>query len=170
MSIELDEIKKREKGLRIINSKIKTEGIDSIVDLTGLAGGFDVTPKDISLLETYAGPAVFDEKIQKLGIEHMGGEKVLPLNRTTSGIAAMIITYVKEGDEIVHFLPKKPGHPSIPRTANLVGADYVEYSSIDDFKISDNTALVVITGTTMDHEVITEDDFKQIIQKAKDKD
>lgn len=170
MSIELDEIKKREKGLRIINSKIKTEGIDSIVDLTGLAGGFDVTPNDISLLETYAGPAVFDEKIQKLGIEHMGGEKVLPLNRTTSGIAAMIITYVKEGDEIVHFLPKKPGHPSIPRTANLVGADYVEYSSIDDFKISDNTALVVITGTTMDHEVITEDDFKQIIQKAKDKD
>lgn len=170
MSIKLDEIKKREKGLRIINAKIKTEGIDSIIDLTGLAGGFDVTPKDISLLETYAGPAVFDEKIQKLGIEHMGGEKVLPLNRTTSGIAAMIITYVNEGDEIVHFLPEKPGHPSIPRTAKLVGADYVEYSSVADFKITDKTALVVITGTTMDHEVISEDDFKAIIKKAKDND
>ncbi len=170
MSIKLDEIKKREKGLKIINSKIKTEGIDSIIDLTGLAGGFDVTPKDISLLETYAGPAVFDEKIQKLGIEHMGGEKVLPLNRTTSGIAAMIITYIKEGDEIVHFLPEKPGHPSIPRTANLVGADYVEYSDIDDFKISDNTSLVVITGTTMDHEVIAEEDFKYIIARAKEND
>ena len=169
MSIKLDEIKKREKGLRIINTKIKTEGIDSIIDLTGLAGGFDVTPKDISLLETYAGPAVFDEKIQKLGIEHMGGEKVLPLNRTTSGIAAMIITFVNEGDEIVHFLPEKPGHPSIPRTARLVGADYVEYSNVDDFEISDKTTLVVITGTTMDHEVISEDDFKSIIQKAKNK-
>ena len=65
MSIELDEIRKREKGLKIINEKIKNEGIDSLIDLTGLAGGFDVTPKDISLLETYAGPAVFDEKIQK---------------------------------------------------------------------------------------------------------
>ena len=71
MSIELDEIRKREKGLKIINEKIKNEGIDSLIDLTGLAGGFDVTPKDISLLETYAGPAVFDEKIQKVGIEHL---------------------------------------------------------------------------------------------------
>ncbi len=170
MSIELDEIKKREKGLKIINNKIKEEGIDSLIDLTGLAGGFDVTPNDISLLETYAGPAVFDEKIQKLGIEHLGGEKVLPLNRTTSGIAAMIMTYVKEGDEIVHYLPEKPGHPSIPRTAQLVGASYVEYNDINDFKITDKTALVVITGTTMDHEVISEDDFKYVIEKAKEKD
>lgn len=170
MSIELDEIRKREKGLKIINNKIKTEGIDSLIDLTGLAGGFDVTPEDISLLETYAGPAVFDEQIQKLGIEHLGGEKVLPLNRTTSGIAAMIITYVKAGTKIVHYLPEQPGHPSIPRTAKLVGADYVEYTDINDFKITDNTSLVVITGTTMDHEVISEDDFKYVIEKAKEND
>lgn len=96
MSLTLNEITKREKGLKIINRKIKEEGINSIIDLTGLAGGFDITPEDISLLETYAGPAVFDEKIQKLGIEHLGGEKVLPLNRTTSGIAAIIMTYVKK--------------------------------------------------------------------------
>ncbi len=170
MSIELDEIRKREKGLKIINEKIKNEGIDSLIDLTGLAGGFDVTPKDISLLETYAGPAVFDEKIQKVGIEHLGGEKVLPLNRTTSGIAAMIMTYVKEGDEIAHYLPEEPGHPSIARTAKLVGAGYVEYTDINDFKINDNTTLVVITGTTMDHEVISEDDFKYVINKAKEND
>ena len=170
MSIELDEIRKREKGLKIINNKIKTAGIDSLIDLTGLAGGFDVTPEDISLLETYAGPAVFDEQIQELGIEHLGGEKVLPLNRTTSGIAAMIITYVKTGTKIVHYLPEQPGHPSISRTAKLVGADYVEYTDINDFKITDNTSLVVITGTTMDHEVISEDDFKYVIEKAKEND
>lgn len=170
MSIKLDEIRKREKGLSIINKKIKNEGINSLIDLTGLAGGFDVTPEDISLLETYAGPAVFDEKIQKLGIEHLGGEKVLPLNRTTSGIAAIIITYVKKGTKIVHYLPEKPGHPSIPRTAELVGADYVEYNDINDFQITDNTSLVVITGTTMDHEVISEDDFKYVINKAKEQD
>ena len=170
MSNVLDEIRKREKGLRIINKKIQTEGINSLIDLTGLAGGFDVQPEDISLLETYAGPAVFDQKIQKLGIEHLGGEKVLPLNRTTSGIAAMIITYVKAGTKIVHYLPEKPGHPSIPRTAQLVGADYVEYSTINDFEITEDTSLVVITGTTMDHEVISEDDFRYVIEKAKEKD
>lgn len=170
MTIVLDEITKREKGLKIINNKIQTDGISSLIDLTGLAGGFDVTPEDISLLETYAGPAVFDEKIQKLGIEHLGGEKVLPLNRTTSGIAAMIITYVPAGSKIVHFLAEKPGHPSIPRTAQLVGAEYVEYTSIDEFEISDDTSLVVITGTTMDYEAISVEDFKYVINKAKEND
>lgn len=170
MTFELDEIRKREKGLKIINNKIQSEGISSLIDLTGLAGGFDVTPEDISLLETYAGPAVFDEKIQKLGIEHLGGEKVLPLNRTTSGIAAMIITYVKSGSKIVHYLAEQPGHPSIPRTAKLVGADYVEYTDIDDLEITDDTSLVVITGTTMDYEAISIEDFKYVINKAKEKD
>ncbi len=168
--MKLNEIQKRDKGLKIINNKIKENSKDILIDLTGLAGGFDITPDDISLLETYAGPAVFDERIQKVGTKHMGGEKVLPLNRTTSGIVATIITLVKPGSKIVHYLPKKPAHPSIPRTAKLIGADYVEYTAIDDTIIDDNTSLVVITGTTMDHEVISVDDFKQVIQKAKDND
>jgi len=170
MTLVLDEIRKREKGLKIINNKIQTEGITSLIDLTGLAGGFDITPEDVSLLETYAGPAVFEEKIQKLGTEHLGGEKVLPLNRTTSGIVATIITYVKSGTKIVHYLAEQPGHPSIPRTAKLVGADYVEYTKIEDFEVTDDTSLVVITGTTMDYEAITTDDFKYVINKAKEKD
>ena len=169
MEITLNEVKRREKGLKIINQKIKDDGVDSLIDLTGLAGGFDLTLEDISLLETYAGPAVFDERIQELGREHLGGEKILPLNRTTSGIVGMIIALVKPGTKIVHYLAKKPGHPSIPRTAKLVGADYVEYTNLDDFKIDDNTSLVVITGTTMDLEVISVDDFKTVIDQAKAK-
>ena len=70
MSITLNEVKRREKGLKIIKDKIETDGIDSLIDLTGLAGGFDITPEDISLLETYAGPAVYEQKVQELGIKH----------------------------------------------------------------------------------------------------
>ena len=123
--------------------------------------------EDISLLETYAGPAVFDEKIQELGCNHLGGQKVLPLNRTSSGILATIITLVKKDTQIVHYLPEKPGHPSILRAAELVGASYVEYTDINDFKITDDTSLVVITGTTMDHEVISLEEFKYVIDEAK---
>lgn len=167
MTIELDEVKRREKGLKIINEKIKNDNVNSLVDLTGLAGGFDLTSDDMSLLETYAGPAVYDEMIQDLGLKHMGGEKVLPVNRTTSGIVATIIALVKPDTKIVHFLAKKPAHPSIPRTAKLVGADYEEYTDMDDLKhIDDNTSLVIITGTTMDLEVIDEGDFKKVINEA----
>lgn len=41
MEITLNEVKRREKGLKIINQKIKNDGVDSLIDLTGLAGGFD---------------------------------------------------------------------------------------------------------------------------------
>ena len=165
--MQLNEIKSREKGLSIINNLINEQGIESIIDLTGLAGGFNITSEDITYLETYAGPAIFDEKIQELGKEHMGGEKVLPLNRTSSGIVAMILTLVSKGTKIVHYLPKKPGHPSIQTAAKIVGADYEEYTDIDEIKIDDNTSLVVITGTTMDYEVIDVEDFKKVIDKAK---
>ena len=82
----------------------------------------------------------------------------------------MIIALVKPGTKIVHFLAKKPAHPSIPRTAKLVGADYEEYTNLDEFKIDDNTSLVFITGTTMDLEVISVEDFKRVIKQAKEKD
>lgn len=165
--MELNEVKRRENGLKIINNKIRNEGVDSLIDLTGLAGGFNVTDEDISLLETYAGSAVYDAKIQQVGIKHLGGEKVLPLNRTTSGIVATIIALVKPESKVVHFLAKAPAHPSIPRTCELIRANYEEYTDIDAIKnIDDNTSLVIITGTTMDLEVMDENDFKTVINAA----
>ena len=168
--MQLDEIKSREKGLFLINNIITQKGVESIIDLTGLAGGFNITPEDITYLETYAGPAIFDEKIQELGKEHMGGEKVLPLNRTSSGIVATILTIVKPGTKIIHYLPKKPGHPSIQTAAQIVGADYEEYTDINDMNFDDNVSLVVITGTTMDYEVIDVEEFKKVITKSKEYD
>ena len=64
----------------------------------------------------------------------LGGEKVLALNRTSSGILAAVLALVNEGDEIVHYLPKSPAHPSIPRSAELVGATYREFDDVDEFE------------------------------------
>ena len=87
----LDEVKKREKALSIIKDIVENKGREFLFDLTGLSGGFIASPSDLSLLETYVGPAIFEEALQEVGIEHMGGEKVLPLNRTSSGILATIL-------------------------------------------------------------------------------
>ena len=68
-----------------------------------------------------------------------------------------------------HYLAKLPAHPSIPRSCKLVGANYFETDVFDEFTIPENTSLVVITGSTMDHEVIDEDEFKKVIEMAHDK-
>ena len=166
----LDEVKKREKALAIIKNIVETEGRDSLFDVTGLSGGFIASSYELSLLETYVGPAIFEDALQEVGIEHMGGEKVLPVNRTSSGILATILTLVSEGSNVVHYLAELPAHPSIPRSCKLVNANYFETDVFDEFTIPDNTSLVVVTGSTMDHKVIDEDEFKKVIEMAHEKD
>ena len=164
ISSSLDEVKRRENALKFIASLVKEKGRSSLYDLSGLAGGFPVAESDLLLLETYAGPAYFFESLQKEGILHLGGEKVLAFNRTSAAILATILALVKPGEEVIHYLPQLPSHPSIPRSAKLQGASYSEYDTIKDFKISEKTSLVVITGSTMDHQIIPLNDFEKIIQ------
>ena len=162
----LDEVKKRENALSIIKDIVENKGREFLFDLTGLSGGFIASPSELSLLETYVGPAIFEDALQEVGIEHMGGEKVLPLNRTSSGILATILALVAKDSNVVHYLAELPAHPSIPRSCSLVGANYFETDVFDEFAIPDNTSLVVITGSTMDHKVIDEDEFKKVIEMA----
>lgn len=165
----LDEVKKRENALSIIKNKVETIGRSSLSDLTGLSGGFIASQSEISLLETYVGPAIFEEALQEVGMQHMGGEKILPLNRTSSGILATILTLVPEDSNVVHYLAQLPAHPSIPRSCNLVGANYFETDNFDEFSIPENTSLVIVTGSTMDHKVIDLDEFKKVIDLAHEK-
>lgn len=165
----LDEVKKREKALLIIKDIINNNGRNSLFDLTGLSGGFIASSSELSLLETYVGPAIFEDAIQEVGINHLGGEKVLPLNRTSSGILATILTLVNENSNVVHYLAELPAHPSIPHSCELVKANYFETDIFEEFSIPDNTSLVVITGSTMDHKVIDEDEFIKVINMAHDK-
>ena len=166
----LDEVKKRESALKIIKEIINDKGRDSLYDVTGLSGGFIASDEELNLLETYVGPAIFEDELQIVGKEHLGGEKVLAVNRTSSGILASILALVKEGDHVSHFLAEFPAHPSIPRSCKIVGASYDEFIDIEKFTIPDNTSLVVVTGSTMDHKVIDEDLFKKVIDIAHEKD
>ena len=166
----LDEVKKRESALKIIKEILNDKGRDSLYDVTGLSGGFIASDEELNLLETYVGPAVFEDELQIVGREHLGGEKVLAVNRTSAGILASILALVKEGDHVSHFLAEFPAHPSIPRSCAIVKASYDEFVDIDKFNIPENTSLVVVTGSTMDHKVIDEDLFKKVIEMAHERD
>jgi len=162
-----DEILKKEQAFKIIRSTIDRKGIEALYDLTGLAGGFPIKEEDKRLLETYIGPAVYEEKLKWLALEHLGGEEAIALNRTTSGILATIIALTKPGDKIVHYLPESPSHPSIPKSAKLRGAKYLEFDNIKEFHIPLGTTLIFITGATMDHKIIRIGEFKRIISLSK---
>jgi L-seryl-tRNA(Ser) seleniumtransferase len=165
----LDEMRKREAALRFIATLVNQEGRSSLYDLSGLAGGFPVKKSDLNLLETYSGPAIFSSYLQKEGTQHLGGDKVAAFNRTSAAILATILALVKPGEEVIHYLPELPSHPSIPRSVKLQGASYREFDNLQDFQLTDETSLVVITGSTMDHQVLPLTDFERIIQISQEK-
>lgn len=181
----VDEVKKRESALRFINdfisnnenknkntNKAKNQN-SNLFDLTGLAGGFLANSEDLALLETYVGSAIFESELEELAKEHLGGEKVLALNRTSSGLLASILALVNEGDHVVHFLAEFPSHPSIPRSLKLINnTSYSEFDNIGECSgadIPDNTSLIIITGSTMDHKVLSEKDFEKIVSLRNEK-
>ena len=157
-------MKRREAALRFIAALLNQEGRSSLYDLSGLAGGFPVKKSDLNLLETYSGPAIFSSNLQKEGTQHLGGEKVAAFNRTSAAILATMLALVKPGEEVIHYLPELPSHPSIPRSVKLQGASYREFDNLQDFQLTDETSLVIITGSTMDHKVLPLTDFNRIIQ------
>ncbi|MBX7076282.1 MAG: TIGR03576 family pyridoxal phosphate-dependent enzyme [Methanobacteriaceae archaeon] len=162
----VDEVKKRESALKNIREIMDKGSRKNLYDLTGLSGGFLASDEDLKLLETYIGPAIFEEKLQKEGIKHLGGEKVFAVNRTSSGILATILALVPEKGFVLHFLKEHPAHPSIPRSCKLVHANYLEYTDIEKFRVPYDVNLVIITGSTMDHQTLDEKTFKHVINLA----
>ena len=45
-------------------------------------------------------------------------------------------------------------------------ANYLEYTDIDKFRVPYDVNLVIITGSTMDHQTIDEKTFKKVINLA----
>ena len=163
----IDEVHKRENAFKHIKKIINTQGRANLYDLTGLSGGFLATTQDLELLETYIGPAIFEEQLQTEGKKHLGGEKIFAVNRTSSGILATILALVPEKGKVQHFLKEKPGHPSIPRSCKLLNAEYTEHTDMNTFNIRENTNLIIITGSNMDHETLDEKTFEKIVSHAK---
>lgn len=158
----------------IIRKKIQNTGRNSIYDLTGLCGGFEICEENLKLIETYVGPAIFSEKLNNAGLSHLSGNSKIHnavcFNRTSSAILSTIMTMSKSFEKLVHYVPEKPAHPSIPRSCKIFGMEYFESDSLEEIisKIDENS-FTAITGATMDHKVVSEEIAKKIIAYAKSK-
>lgn len=169
------EMERIKKVREIILNIIETKGREYLYDLTGMSGGFKLKKTDMDILDTYIGPAVFSEKLNKVGLQHLGGDpnihKAVGFNRTSSAILSTIMALSKEIDEVIHYLPKRPSHPSIPRSCKIFDIPYFESDNVEEIlnRIDKNT-LTIITGATMDHKVVDIKHLKDILSQCSKKD
>ncbi|WP_292460907.1 TIGR03576 family pyridoxal phosphate-dependent enzyme [Methanothermococcus sp.] len=171
---DTSELNRLEKARTSIRSIIKEKGRNHLYDLTGIAGGFKIFKTDLELLETYVGPAIFSEKLNEVGILHFGGDptihKAVGFNRTSAAIFSTIMALSNTVKNVIHYVPKKPSHPSIPRSCKIFNLDYFESDNVDEIlnKINKKT-LTIITGATMDHKIIDLENLKKIISYCNEK-
>ncbi|WP_456471925.1 TIGR03576 family pyridoxal phosphate-dependent enzyme [Methanocaldococcus sp.] len=161
------EIERIKRAQSLVLKILKERGREKLYDLSGLSGGFNIKKEDLDLLTTYIGSSYFSSKVDELGRKHLKGERCVAFNRTTSAILATILTLKPK--KVIHYLPELPGHPSIKRASDLMNAYYEESNNIDILEKVDKNTLLVITGTTMDLEVIDLDKFKLAIQLGKER-
>lgn len=162
------ELERLEKAREYIRNIISKKGRNHLYDLTGIAGGFEVSDEELELLETYIGPAMFSEKLNEVGISHFGGNpdvhKAVGFNRTSAAIFATIMALSDTIKNVTHYVPKMPSHPSIPRSCRIFNINYFESDEVDEIlnKIDEKT-LTIITGATMDHKIVDLENLKKII-------
>ena len=168
------ELKRLEKARAHIRNIMSEKGREYLYDLTGIAGGFEVSNADLELLETYVGPAIFSEKLNEVGVLHFGGaptiHKAVGFNRTSAAIFSTIMALSDTVENVIHYVPKKPSHPSIPRSCKIFNLNYFESDEVDEIlnKIDEKT-LTIITGATMDHKIVDLEDLKKIISYCNEK-
>ena len=168
---DYEEFLRLEKARKIILEILNKKGRDALYDLSGLSGGFLIDEKDKALLNTYIGSSYFAEKVNEHGLKHLGGsekDKCVGFNRTSSAILATILALKPK--KVIHYLPELPGHPSIERSCKIVNAEYFDSDYVDEIlnKIDKDT-LVIITGSTMDLKVVELENFKKVVDTAKNK-
>ena len=170
----ISELNRLEKARALIRGVITEKGRKHLYDLTGIAGGFEIPKTDMELLETYVGPAIFSEKLNEVGVLHFGGaptiHKAVGFNRTSAAIFSTIMALSNTVKNVIHYVPKKPSHPSIPRSCKIFNLDYFESDDVDEIlnKINEKT-LTIITGATMDHKIVDLEDLKKIISYCNEK-
>jgi L-seryl-tRNA(Ser) seleniumtransferase len=168
------ELKRLEKAREYIRNIMSEKGRKYLYDLTGIAGGFEISDTDLKLLETYVGPAIFSEKLNEVGVSHFGGNpnihKAVGFNRTSAAIFSTIMALSDSINNVIHYVPKKPSHPSIPRSCKIFNINYFESDELDEIlnRIDKNT-LTIITGATMDHKIVGLEDLKKIISCCNEK-
>nr|WP_157209458.1 TIGR03576 family pyridoxal phosphate-dependent enzyme [Methanococcus voltae] len=171
----------------ILRNIIKKHGRDNIYDLTGLTGGFYIENKNLDFLETYTGPAIFTEKLNRHGLaylhndfnedsdiknkiesleEYCKSEMAVGFNRTSSALLATIITLKnKKISQILHYVPEKPSHPSIPKSCNILNIPYYESDNIEEIlALIETGKFLIITGSTMNHKIVDLENTKKLIE------
>ena len=172
------EAKKALHGRRLVQQRVLAKGKDSIYNMTALVRAFPLDPEDLPSLDSqFAFFAYFGGRAEELAIQLTGGEPrehaAVICNRVTSGMVAIMLAMVKEGDKVISVVPDGRSHPCVQQAVELARADFYEVQGVDALERAlknETWSMLVITPVTPQKFHLSADDVARSISLAKDLD
>jgi L-seryl-tRNA(Ser) seleniumtransferase len=168
-----EEVARMLKARRIVGTRVRTMGQDSIYDLSGMNRGSGITAEDTQHLTSHV-PFFerFEGKTEPYALKHMGADpathSAIIINRVSAANFIALTTILKRGDRVLALSPVNGVcHPSTVRPISMAGADYQEFHSYAELEREWHTGgaprLLLITPISASKRHLPFEDFTRAL-------
>lgn len=135
-----EEVARMLRARQLVAQRVRTNGRESIYDLSGMNRGSGLSADDTQHLSSHV-PFFerFEGRTEPLALKHMAADdtthQALILNRVSAANFIALTTLVGRGEKVYALAP--PGgvtHPSCVRPLSMVGADFTEAHSFGELE------------------------------------
>ena len=158
---------------RFIEQRAKEKGLSDIYNLSGLERRFDALPEEAELLDDELAPALKAEQLNKLALDHLGGDPavhgIMALNRQTAAVLTATLVLARPGETMIG-VSATGSHPCVIRAAKRAGANFTDAIGLASFEKalaeSPKVALVSMTRLAVSYEILSVKEIERIVDLA----
>jgi L-seryl-tRNA(Ser) seleniumtransferase len=156
-----------------IEQRAKEKGLSDVYNLSGLERRFDALPEEAELLDDELAPALKDEQLNELALDHLGGDPavhgIMALNRQTAAVLTATLVLARPGETVIG-VSATGSHPCVIRAAKRAGANFTDAIGLASFEKalaeSAKVALVSMTRLAVSYEILSVKEIERIVDLA----
>ncbi len=173
-----DDLRKLGHAWSMIRNRITEGSVGEVFNFSGLERRFELPPNETTPLDDELAPALLNDQLRSLGLEHMGGKEdrhdIMMFNRQTAAILTATLVMVTPGDTVIGASPPY-SHPCVIRAVNRANAKFVDTVGVTAFRkaldaarsAGERVSLVALTRLAVSYEIMPQRDIDKIISLAR---
>lgn len=173
-----DDLRKLGHAWSMIRERIDDGSAGEVFNFSGLERRFEMAAGEDTPLDDELAPALLNDRLRSLGLEHMGGDAgrhdMMMFNRQTAAILTAMLVMAEPGDTVIGASPTY-SHPCVTRAAKRAGAKFVDTVGVAAFRDALNAAqtagekvsVVALTRLPVSYEIMPTGEIEKIIALAR---
>jgi L-seryl-tRNA(Ser) seleniumtransferase len=173
-----DDLRKLGHAWSMIRNRIVEGSVGEVFNFSGLERRFEMLPNETAPLDDELAPALLNDQLRNLGLEHMGGKSdrhdMMMFNRQTAAILTATLTMVAPSDTVIGASPTY-SHPCVIRAVNRANAKFIDTVGVADFSqaldaaqsAGERVSVVALTRLAVSYEIMPQRDIEKIISLAR---